>query len=137
MIDQKYATPEKIKTYRDLIVWSKSIDFVTMVYELTRKYPKDELYGLTLQIRRCAISIPSNIAEGYGRRSTQDYIRFLQIAMGSLYEIQTQIQISLNLKFIPQIDFDYIYKKSHQIEILLRSLIEKIKSSKFSNHSVP
>jgi len=130
MIDQKYATPEKIKTYRDLIVWSKSIDFVTMVYELTRKYPKDELYGLTLQIRRCAISIPSNIAEGYGQRSTQDYIRFLQIAMGSLYEIQTQIQISLNLKFISQIDYNSIYEKSRQIEILLRSLIEKIKSSK-------
>ena len=130
MIDQKYATPEKIKTYRDLIVWSKSIDFVTMVYELTRKYPKDELYGLTLQIRRCAISIPSNIAEGYGQRSTQDYIRFLQIAMGSLYEIQTQIQISLNLKFISQIDYNSIYEKSRQIEILLRSLIGKIKSSK-------
>ena len=136
MIDQKYATPEKIKTYRDLIVWSKSIDFVTMVYELTRKYPKDELYGLTLQIRRCAISIPSNIAEGYGRRSTQDYIRFLQIAMGSLYEIQTQIQISLNLKFISQIDYNSIYEKSRQIEIMLRLLIEKIKSSRFSNNSV-
>ena len=136
MIDQKYATPEKIKTYRDLIVWSKSIDFVTMVYELTRKYPKDELYGSAIQIRRCAISIPSNIAEGYGRRSTQCYIRFLQIAMGSLYEIQTQLQISLNLKFISQINIDSIYEKSRQIEIMLRLLIEKIKSSRFSNNSV-
>jgi len=137
MVDQIHAKSNKIKSYRDINVWLKAIDFVTFIYNLTSKYPRDELYGLSLQMRKCAISIPSNIAEGYGRRSTQDYIRFLQIAMGSLYEIQTQIQISLNLKFIPQIDFDYIYKKSHQIEILLRSLIEKIKSSKFSNHSVP
>ncbi len=72
---------------------------VTEVYEISKKFPKDELYGLTSQIRRCAISLPSNIAEGYGRNSTNDYIHFLRIASGSLYELQTQMEISLNLLF--------------------------------------
>jgi four helix bundle protein len=87
---------KKIRNYRDLIVWQKSIALVTEVYSITRLFPKEELYGLISQIRRSAVSIPSNIAEGYGRYSTNDYIRFLQIAIGSLYEFQTQLEIGLN-----------------------------------------
>jgi len=121
---------DKIRTYRDLIVWRKSMDFVASVYKLTSIFPPNELYGLSIQMRKCAVSIPSNIAEGYGRHSTQDYIRFLNIAMGSLYEIQTQIEISFNLQFISEVLYMPLYEKSRQIEILLRSLIEKIKSSK-------
>ena len=71
-----------MKTYRDLVVWQKSMALVTEVYEISKKFPKEELYGLTSQIRRCAISLPSNIAEGYGRSSTNDYIHFLRIASG-------------------------------------------------------
>ena len=78
-----------IKSYRDLVVWQKAMELVTDVYELTKSFPKEELYGLTSQIRRSAVSVPSNIAEGYGRNSTQDYIRFLQIACGLLYKTQT------------------------------------------------
>ena len=90
----------KIKTYRDLIIWQKSMSLVTEIYKVTKSFPKDETYSLISQMRRCAISIPSNIAEGYGRKSTSDYIRFLNITMGSLYELQTQLEISLNLRYL-------------------------------------
>jgi four helix bundle protein len=69
-----------MKTYRDLVVWQKSMSLVTQIYQITKTFPKEETYGLISQMRRCAVSIPSNIAEGYGRRSTNDYLRFLQIA---------------------------------------------------------
>jgi len=88
----------EIKSYRDLVVWQKSMELVTTVYAITKKFPKEEQYGLTAQIRRSAISVQSNIAEGYGRKSILDYIQFLQIACGSLYELQTQLDISANLK---------------------------------------
>jgi four helix bundle protein len=86
-----------MKTYRDLMVWQKAMQLVTDTYQITRNFPKEELYGLTSQIRRCSISIPSNMAEGYGRNSTEDYLRFLKISRGSLYELQTQIEIAYNL----------------------------------------
>ena len=120
----------RINTFRDLIVWQKGIEFVTSIYKLTSSFPLNETYGLSLQIRRCAVSIPSNIAEGYGRRSTKDYIRFLNIAMGSVYESQTQLEIGFNLNFISKLDFESIYKRSREIEIILRSLIDKINQSK-------
>jgi four helix bundle protein len=94
------AQRHKVKTYRDLVVWQKAMQLVTEVYLITRKLPKDETYGLIAHVRRSSISIPSNIAEGYGRKSTNDYIRFLQIAIGSLYELQTQLEICLNLKYL-------------------------------------
>ena len=73
---------------------------VTEIYSITGIFPVSEIYGLTSQLRRSAVSIPSNIAEGYGRNSTNDYKRFLQIAVGSLYELQTQVEIACNLKYI-------------------------------------
>jgi four helix bundle protein len=85
-----------IKTFRDLIVWQKSMVVVTDVYRITGRFPREEMFGLTSQMRRCAVSIPSNIAEGYGRQATGDYICFLQIALGSLYELQTQLEIAHN-----------------------------------------
>ena len=80
---------ETIKTFRDLIVWQKSMHLVTQIYWASGDFPKQEFYGLISQLRRSAVSIPSNIAEGYGRRSTGDYVGFLQIIVGSLYELQT------------------------------------------------
>jgi four helix bundle protein len=117
----------KIKTYRDLIVWQKSIKLVTEIYTITNKYPKNELFCLTNQIRRCAISIPSNIAEGYGRNSKQEYIRFLNISMGSLFELQTQLEISLNLNFLEKTDYIKIYDDTKEIERMLCSLLIKLK----------
>ncbi len=101
--------------------------FVTNIYQVIKIFPKEEVYGLTSQIRRCAISIPSNISEGYGRNSTNDYIRFLQISMGSIFEIQTQLEIAKNLGYLNQTKFLEIYDMSREIERMLSSLINKLK----------
>ena len=94
-----------MKTYKDLIVWQKSMSLTTDIYQITKAFPKEETYGLVSQMRRCAVSIPSNIAEGYGRKSTDDYLRFLQIAVSSLYEMQTQMEIALNLTYLSKDEF--------------------------------
>jgi len=120
------VSTEKIKTYKDLLVWQKSMDLVTQIYMETKSFPKDELYGLAQQIRRAAVSVPSNIAEGYGRKSTKDYIRFLQIAIGSLFEVQTQLQIALNLDYIKEEDYNNLFESSREIERMLSSLIKKL-----------
>jgi four helix bundle protein len=117
----------QIKTYRDLLVWQKSMALVTEVYKLSKLFPDEEDYGLTSQMRRCAVSIPSNIAEGYGRNSTSDYVRFLRVASGSLYELQTQAEIALNLRYLKKSDFDKLYESSREIERMLSSLVRKLK----------
>ncbi|MCX5632160.1 MAG: four helix bundle protein [Phycisphaerae bacterium] len=115
-----------MKTYRDLLTWQKSMALVTEIYRLSKSFPRDETYGLTSQMRRCAVSVPSNIAEGYGRNSTSDYIRFLYIAIASLYELQTQIEIALNLQYLSKTGFDKLYESSREIERMLSSLIRKL-----------
>ncbi len=117
-----------IRTFRDLKVWQKGMALVNRVYNATNYFPDNEKYSLTSQLRRSAISIPSNIAEGYGRRSTGDYIRFLNIAIGSLYEVQTQIEIALNLDYMKKEWFDILYEDSREIERMLSSMIQKIES---------
>lgn len=89
-----------VQSYRDLEIWQKSMELVTRIYTLSQKFPREEIYGLTSQIRRSAVSIPSNIAEGRGKRSTKDFLRFLNIAYGSLAELETQLLISQNLGFV-------------------------------------
>ena len=125
-----------INTYRDLIVWQKSMTFVTEVYLMTKCFPSTENFGLISQIRRSAISIPSNIAEGYGRKSTGDYIRFLQIAVGSLFELQTQIEIAFNLLYIDKITFNNSLDKTSELDRMLSSLIAKIKGNEAQRHRV-
>lgn len=104
----------KMKTYSDLLVWQKSLSLVTEVYQISKRFPTDEQFSLTSQIRRCAISIPSNIAEGYGRNSKQDFIRFLRIAMGSLFELQTQLRIANNLNYLKKDDFNLIFENQEK-----------------------
>jgi four helix bundle protein len=116
-----------IQSYRDLIIWQKSVTLVTKIYEVTKKFPASEIYGLTNQLRRCAVSIPSNIAEGYGRNSTGDYKRFLQIAVGSLYEMQTQVEISSNLNYVSKEQYDELMNLSIEIDKMMYSIIQKIK----------
>jgi len=103
--------------------------FATIIYQYSSSFPSTEQYGLTSQLRRAAISVPSNIAEGYGRHSTGDYLRFLQIANGSLYEIQTQIEIALNLDYLKKSEFDPLYLQSREIERMLSSLIQKVRAT--------
>lgn len=117
----------EIKTYRDLLVWQKSMSSITDIYLATKNFPFNEMYGLTSQIRRSAVSIPSNIAEGYGRRSTGDYKRFLQIAIGSLFELQTQIEIAFNLQYMAKELFENLIEKTKELDRMLSSLINKIK----------
>jgi len=105
----------EIKSYRDLIIWQKSMSLVGEIYKSTKSFPSDEIYGLSSQLRRCAVSIPSNIAEGYGRNSTQDYIRFLNISTGAVYELQTQLEISFNLGYINGETFYKLYESTKGI----------------------
>lgn len=90
---------EIIHSHKDLIVWQKSMDLVTLAYDFTADFPRNEMYGLTMQIRRCSVSIPSNIAEGKKRKTQKDYLHFLLIAYGSGAELETQIEIAKRLNF--------------------------------------
>jgi len=110
--------------HKDLDAWKESMKLVKKVYEITRKYPKDELYGLTSQMRRSAVSVPSNIAEGSARNSTKEYVRFLYIAFGSLTELETQIIISYELRFIDQEKSDYFQNEIVKIGKIIQGLIK-------------
>jgi len=120
---------KKIENYKDLMVWQKSMDLVVEIYALLKSFPKNEEYELSSQLRRCSVSIPSNIAEGYGRNHTKDYCRFLEIARGSLYEMETQIELSARLGFISQTQLNDILEKSKEVEKMLNSLISKLKNA--------
>ena len=95
------------------------------VYFVTKIFPKEEIYGLTSQIRRCVVSIPSNIAEGKGRNSDKDFVRFLQIALGSIYELQTQLELAFELNYINDNDIENIISLSIEIEKMINTLITK------------
>ena len=88
------------KSFKDLIVWQKSFQMVSVVYQITKNFPKDEIYGLSQQMRRCAVSISSNVAEGYGRQYSKEYKQFLSIAYGSVCELETQYLLSIDLGFV-------------------------------------
>lgn len=114
----------KTNTHKDLDVWNLGIKLVEEVYKCTKDFPKEELYGLTSQIRRSAISIPSNIAEGYARSGNKELIQFLYIALGSLSELETQMIISTNLEYI------HDRKILDDIELVRRKLLNLIKYHK-------
>lgn len=113
-----------VRTHKDLDVWKKSIDFVTQLYKVTDVFPKEEIYGLTNQLRRAAVSIPSNIAEGAARKSNKEFIQFLHIALGSTVEIETQLIISKNLKFMNDELFLELDKERNDIGRMLFGLIK-------------
>ena len=106
------------------------MNLVTDIYKFTRLFPKDEQFGLTSQIRRSSISIPSNIAEGYGRQGKNDYLKFLNIALSSLFEMQTQIEIAKNIDYLNENEFNILHEKSREVERMLVSFINKIKDRK-------
>jgi four helix bundle protein len=115
-----------MKTHKDLIVWQKSLDFVTEIYQLTKSYPKDELYGLTNQLRRAAVSIPSNIAEGAARSTKKEFNQFLHISLGSLSEVETQLFISENLGYVSKDDSVSKIAKLTEIRRILLGLISSL-----------
>ncbi len=116
-----------IRSYKDLEVWKKGIGLVKQIYIITRKFPKEEIYGLVNQMRRCAVSIPSNIAEGKTRQHTNEYIQFLYIALGSCAELETQIIISKELSYInKEVEEEFLEKVDH-IGRMIRNLIKSLR----------
>lgn len=115
----------KIESYKDLIVWQKGIALVKVIYKLTQELPKEEKFGLIDQMRRCSVSVPSNIAEGWGRVSKGDYSNFLQIARGSLLELETQLIICKELNLLKNLDA--VFALLEEESKMLNSLLSKLK----------
>ena len=122
--------------HTELVVWQKSMDFVIEVYQVTKALPADEKFGLGSQMQRAAVSIPSNIAEGHGRKSTKVYLNHLSIAHGSLMEMETQLQIAYRLKYIDLTRFDRLSEQAAQIGKMLNALQSSL-SSKISESRIP
>lgn len=120
------SSQNKCKLHYDLDVWKSGMEMAKKVYEITEKFPKKEIFGLTSQMRRCAVSIPSNIAEGAGRGSDSDFSRFLIIARGSLCELETQYLLSKQLGFIP--DSADMLLEIQQLMQMLAGLIRHLKN---------
>ena len=120
----------EIKSYRDLRVWQSGIELVMMVYETSEQFPAREIYGLTSQIRRAAVSIPSNIAEGHTRESTKEYLHHLSIAQASLAEVETQIEIAFRLKYCTDDELDKILTHATSLAKQLYSLRNALQSKK-------
>lgn len=118
-----------MKDFRELMVWQKGIDIVEAVYQIASSFPKEEMYALSSQIKRSAVSIPSNIAEGFGRKTTSDFIHFLHISRGSLYELQTQLEIAKRINFIKDdvlINMvDVCKEEEKMLNGLIKSLVSK------------
>jgi four helix bundle protein len=95
---------QKVNSFKDLVAWQKAMNLVTEIYRISRKFPQDELFGLTSQIRRAAVSIPSNIAEGRGKSSKGEFHQYLHHAMGSLAEVETQLLIARNLGYLDEVE---------------------------------
>ena len=121
-----------LKNYRDLKVWQKSYQVCLKIYTITKDFPKEETYGLTSQLRRAAVSIPSNIAEGYGRKTTPDYIRYLYIAYGSNCELETQILLSGDLEYIKSEKLKEIQEAMGEVERMLKALIKSLEKRHFN-----
>lgn len=117
----------EVRSYRDLIVWQRAMDVAAETYQLTRDYPRDELFGLTSQSRRAASSIPANIAEGYGRASRQAYINFLRIAQGSLKELETHLLLAERVGIARAGSIQPLLEQSEEIGRMLKALIGKLR----------
>jgi len=111
-----------IKTFKDLIVWQEAINLVEIIYLQTKEFPKEELYGLTSQIRRAAVSIPANIAEGNGRKSRKEYLQFLSIANGSISELETHLLIAKRLNYLINEQYEKIQIQLEKVGRLLAGL---------------
>jgi len=115
-----------VKSYKDLIVWQKAMDLAVMIYLVTKSFPKDEQYGLASQLRRAAVSIPSNIAEGHARTSTAEFKNFLSIARGSLAEVETQLLIAVRLNYIEQGQWANLMYILTEINKMTNTLMNKL-----------
>lgn len=116
------------KSYRDLIVWQKAILLVTEIYKVTERFPNREMYVLASQMRRAAVSIPSNIAEGRSRSTSKDFAHFLYMALGSATELETQLIISANLKYVSKENIDQVNPLLSEVCRMLHGMIKKLEA---------
>jgi four helix bundle protein len=115
-----------VTSYNDLVVWQKAVAFVVEVYKLSRRFPREETYGLTNQVRRAAVSVPSNIAEGQGRGVGQAFSQHIRIAQGSLQEVETQLVIAAKLNYISEAELAELLEQSAEIGRLNRGLLKSL-----------
>lgn len=115
--------------YKELKIWQRSVELATAIYEATQDFPKPEQYGLTQQMRRAAVSIGSNIAEGAGRKTDKEFSYFLNVAYGSLYELETQLTISANLTFLDKETFENLEAEINEIQKMIFTLIKSLEES--------
>lgn len=113
--------------FRELEVWKKSIELTTIFYRISKNFPKEELFGLTSQSRRCMVSVPSNIAEGAGRDTDKQFVQFLSISLASSFELETQILIAFNLEYLKVEDYDLLLSELRHIQNMLVKLIKNYK----------
>jgi len=116
-----------LKSYRDLVVWQKAMDVTVETYRFSNDFPKSELYGLTSQLRRAGVSVPSNVAEGYGRGSRKEYVQFLCISQGSLKELETQVIIAQRLNYGSKTAGDDLLESSEEVGRMLGALIRSLR----------
>ena len=116
----------KLKSYEDLIVWQKALELAIEIYRVTTTFPKHETYGLTSQLRRSAVSVPSNIAEGQGRLSTGEFKQFLGQARGSLHELQTQLRIAGRLAYLPRPEAEALLNQAAEVGRTLNGLLASL-----------
>ena len=109
------------------MIWQKAMILTTDIYKITSRFPKEEIFGLSSQLRRCAVSLPSNIAEGYGRRGNKEFHRFILIAVGSLFELQTQLEIARNISYLDQEEYIIINDKSRELEAMIAAFLKNIR----------
>ena len=119
-----------LSSYRDLVVWRKSLDLVEEIYRLTQRLPQAELYGLSSQMRRAAVSIPSNIAEGQSRNSTGEFLQALGVAKGSLAELETQLLIAARLTYLTEVETSPMLTLCEEISKMLNGLIKSLRSKR-------
>ena len=117
-----------MRSHKDLDVWKRSVTLVTNIYSITSKFPKEEIYGITNQVRRAAVSLPSNIAEGAARKNSKEFIQFLYIALGSNAELETQIIICRNLDYLSEKVSIDILKEINEIRNMILGLIKFMKT---------
>ena len=121
------APAPDIRTFRDLVAWQKGINLSLLVYRLTKRFPDEEKFGLVSQMRRSAVSIPANIAEGYGRGRRAEYIRYLEIGRGSLFELQTYLELAQEMKWVDGEDLAAVARLADEVDRIVSALLRSLK----------
>lgn len=122
------TTNEQVKNHRDLITWQKGIKLVAAIYQVTKSFPREETYGLTSQMRRSAVPIPANVAEGQGRRTPGEFIQFLGVARGSLYELDTHLEIAICLNYILSESAQQLQLQIQEVTRLVNGLLHSLEA---------